>query len=206
MLTIVTITAIIAHRAVRRSGKRMAGLNWLMLSSPENASQAAANPTKILCKDISRAGDSDSTACNQCIEDRLESEQTITTKLTTKCGHRHGESHSGAFSDTDNVENGEAEQTQARHHDDMGINGVEHAADVVKSGNCRNCRREKITCSDQHTAETTPHGAKGLGGDGDDAAALGIAPGNFDIFQSTAGIKPRVVRRTKKGVLSPALA
>ena len=32
--------------AVRRSGSRIAGLSWLMLSRPENASHAPAKPTR----------------------------------------------------------------------------------------------------------------------------------------------------------------
>ena len=46
MTIMVTMTAAMAHRVVRRSGKRMAGLSWLILSRPEKASQAAANPTR----------------------------------------------------------------------------------------------------------------------------------------------------------------
>jgi hypothetical protein len=40
----VSTTASIAREAVRWIGRRMAGESWLMLSSPENASQAPANP------------------------------------------------------------------------------------------------------------------------------------------------------------------
>jgi len=50
VITIVTITAAIAQRVVRRSGKRMVGLNWLMLSSPENASHAEAKPDQQLIR------------------------------------------------------------------------------------------------------------------------------------------------------------
>ena len=45
VMTMVTITAPMAHRVVRRRGKRIVGLNWLMLSRPENASHAEENPT-----------------------------------------------------------------------------------------------------------------------------------------------------------------
>src|SRR5919112_794643 len=46
VITVVVITPIMAHFAVRLSGKRMFGLSWLILSKPENASQAAPNPTR----------------------------------------------------------------------------------------------------------------------------------------------------------------
>ena len=39
------MTAAIAQRVVRRNGRRMAGLSWLMLSRPEKASQAEEKPT-----------------------------------------------------------------------------------------------------------------------------------------------------------------
>ncbi len=45
VMTMVTITAVMAQRVVRRRGNFMVGLNWLMLSRPENASQAEENPT-----------------------------------------------------------------------------------------------------------------------------------------------------------------
>ena len=45
VMTMVMMTATMARRVVRRSGNRMAGLSWLMLSNPENASQAEAKPT-----------------------------------------------------------------------------------------------------------------------------------------------------------------
>ncbi len=45
VMTMVTITAVMAQRVVRRRGNFIVGLNWLMLSKPENASQAEENPT-----------------------------------------------------------------------------------------------------------------------------------------------------------------
>src|SRR5258705_13948270 len=47
--TTVITTRSMAYPAVRRIGSRMAGESWLMLSSPENASHAPANPASALC-------------------------------------------------------------------------------------------------------------------------------------------------------------
>src|SRR5919109_1947762 len=66
VMTMVAITASIAHRVVRRKGSRIVGLSWLMLSNPEKASQAAPKPINSSCRDMSRPGDKDSQDCAHC--------------------------------------------------------------------------------------------------------------------------------------------
>ena len=55
--TIVTTTAAMAALVVRRRGKRIVGLSWLMLSRPEKASHAAENPTRTSLSVISLPGE-----------------------------------------------------------------------------------------------------------------------------------------------------
>ena len=82
--SIVPMTANIAQRVVLRSGRRMVGLNWLMLSNPEKASQAAENPTRRLFVGISAPGERLVIARRHWLGDKSATEKAITSRSTTK--------------------------------------------------------------------------------------------------------------------------
>ncbi len=65
----------------------------------------------------------------------------------------------------------------------MAVDEGHHAGDVVEARDRGDRRGQKITGGNQHAAQAAPHGTEGFGGDGDDAAAFGVAPTDLDILQ-----------------------
>src|SRR4030095_6601036 len=65
----------------------------------------------------------------------------------------------------------------------MRVESGKGAAQVLKSGNRGDRRGKEIIDGNQHAAQAAPHGPESFVCDGDDTAAFGCAPRDFDILQ-----------------------
>jgi hypothetical protein len=63
------------------------------------------------------------------------------------------------------------------------VEGLEHAAEVVDPRDARHGRGQEVVDGDQQAADQAPARRERLRRDGDDAAALGIAPADLDVLR-----------------------
>ena len=104
-------------------------------------------------------------------------------QIDHKRGRRHDQGNGGAFSNSNDVERGQDADTGTGEEDDVVIENGKDAADVLKTGNCGDGGGKKIIDGNQHAAQATPHRPESLRGDRNHAAAFGIAPSNFYVFE-----------------------
>jgi hypothetical protein len=112
---------------------------------------------------------------------------------------RHVERDHRALADADDVDDAEQHQAEPRRQLDMMLEEGDHGPDVLERADRGNRRRQEVVDDDEHAAHRADERVERLRGDGDDAAAFGIAPRDFDVLGGKEDEPDRGERDERRG-------